>query len=382
VNFKNRLPAGTFTADMNGYSLLPNVLDRFNQNQLRPSARVGLHPTLLSYDGLLGDGVNVGFNPEQSVPPGHSRTYVWYAGSVTVVNGSVVGTPIEFGAVPIYSTDPIKHTNKGAVGAIVIEPAGSKWHEYPRSRAKALVDPTPALDNGDTFREFVLVVQDDINLYLTRDEQDEPVAVRPLAVSEDPTETGQAAFNYRTEPVWFRKEYLPQLAPEVTRNFQMADTFTNALVGGDPVTPLFRAVAGEPVRFRLVHPGGDSQQHTWGLHGHIWQEQPWAQASTRQGDNQFSEWKGVEHGLGPTGAFNHLLQGGAGGAFQVEGDYMYRDHVPWYLVDGLWGIFRVFGSQLQLDAQEPEWQVELSPVSEGAESTAADAGFDATVPQR
>ncbi len=389
ITLRNALPQGTYAADELGYSLLPNILDKFNQNQVPPSAKVGLHPTLLSYDGLFGDGVTVGFNPDQNVAPGQSRTYVWYAGAIDVdTSGNVVGTPIEFGSVPIYSTDPIKHSNKGLVGAIIIEPAGAKWTEYPGQRAKAVVDPTPLNpNNGDAFREFVLIAQDDINLYMENEEHGGPMPLRPLAVSSDPTETGQTAFNYRTEPVWYRQGFLPETPPTVTRNFQVADTFSNGLVGADPLTPLFRAVKGDNVRFRLVHPGGDTQQHTWGVHGHTWQEQPWIQNSTRQGNNLTSEWKGVEYGLGPTGGFNALLQNGAGGAFQVTGDYMYQDYVPWYLSNGMWGIFRVLGSRFQLMSEEPGWLLRQAPVEEPVpteapvSAPAAAPGFDATVPQ-
>ncbi|MEO1087660.1 MAG: hypothetical protein AAFY88_25780, partial [Acidobacteriota bacterium] len=95
VTLRNALPEGTtFASDLDGYSLLPNIIDRFNQNQVPPSNRVGLHPTLLSYDGLLSDGNNVGFNPEQTVAPGGSRTFVWYAGITSIQSGQVVGEPV------------------------------------------------------------------------------------------------------------------------------------------------------------------------------------------------------------------------------------------------------------------------------------------------
>ena len=59
------------------------------------------------------------------------------------------------------------------------------------------------------------------------------------------------------------------------------------------------------------------------------------------GNNPISEWKGAQHGHGPTNHFDALLEYGAGGAFGVTGDYMYRDYVPWRLYDGIWGLFRV-----------------------------------------
>jgi hypothetical protein len=309
---------------------------------------VGLHAQELSYDVGDSDGNNVGANPVQTVAPGSSRTYTWYAGITKPKPGKVTPIPVEFGAVTLYSSDPIKHSNKGAVGALVVEPEGSTWAEYPGSRAKAKV----TRSNGNAFREFVLVFQDDINL-----QYGDGTPVMPLKVSEDPAETGQAATNYRTEPVWFREG----TQPEVLANIQLADSFSNLqvpadpVVGHDPKTPLFNAVRGEEVRFRIVHPGGDSQNHTWGLHGHVWQEEPFTNSSTVIGSSTTSEWKGVEYGHGPTNAFDAIPEHGAGGLFGVVGDFMWRDYVPWYLADGIWGIFRVHDSEAKLLEQEPLW---------------------------
>ncbi len=385
VKLVNLLPNnGPFAADRNGYSLLPNILDKFNQNQVPPSARVGLHPTLLSYDVLLSDGNNVGFNFEQTVAPGQSRRLVWYAGISEVdAMGQVVGTPVEFGSVPLYSSDPIKHSNKAAVGALIIEPAGSSWVEARRTRAVAVVDPDPASE-GEEFREFVLVFQDDVNMFYANEASPNELPlkpVRPLTINEDPTETGQDAYNYKTEPVWFRQGFLPETKLEVTRLFDLADSFSNGLIGGDPVTPLFRAVAGDKVRFRLVHPAGDTQQHTWGLHGHAFQEQPWQAGSTVIGANPPSEVKGVQYGLGPTTPFDVLPLNGAGGAFQVDGDFMYRDHVQWYLANGMWGVFRVFPNLTVLEVEEPpQWEPVPAPSPTPVEGAAVASGFDATQP--
>ena len=38
--------------------------------------------------------------------------------------GRMTATPIEFGATNLISSDPIKHSNKGAIGALIIEPSG------------------------------------------------------------------------------------------------------------------------------------------------------------------------------------------------------------------------------------------------------------------
>src|SRR4030095_13728807 len=146
-----------------GWNFLPMIVEKFNSNQIKPSNNVGLHPQLLFYDVLESDGFNVGFHPVQTVAPGFSRTYQWYAGDLvidpTTQNGSL--KPFEFGGTNLMSSDTIKHSNKGAFGALIIEPANTKWTEDTNSRARATV--TTALGNV-LFRDFVLMHQTDINL--------------------------------------------------------------------------------------------------------------------------------------------------------------------------------------------------------------------------
>jgi hypothetical protein len=333
VKLHNYLPPTPF--DLPGYSLMPPIIDRFNVNQVTPSVNVGINPQLVSYDVTRSDGFNVGFNPTQTVPPGGSKTYTWYAGQIVYDRAlnTFKGVDTEFGSANLQPSDPIKHSNKGLVGALIVEPKGAGWSTDPGTRAKATVfGPT------GVFREFAVVNQTDINLRYA-----DGSPVRTTASKEDAGESGNTALNFRTEPGWFRKGLLPQTVPEVTRKFPLGDTFSNAITGGaDPQTPIFDARVGTPVRFRFLFPGGHAQIGAMGIHGHIWQEQPYALGSTvLTTNNPISEWKGVQHGSGPTNHFDALLQHGAGGAFGITGDYMFRDHAPWRLWDGLWGIFRV-----------------------------------------
>jgi manganese oxidase len=346
VRLTNCLPAQP--ADVLGYSLLPNIVDKFNQNQVAPSGHVGLHAQMVTVDMAKSDAVNVGRNPVQTVAPGgNARTYQWYAGVNVVKNGAITSIPHEFGSVALYSSDPIKHSNKGAVGALIVEPENATWATNSYSRAKAIVNrPATSTQAGETFREFVLVFHDDVNLLYGSGKP-----VRPLEVNEDPAETGQVGVNYRTEPVWFREQY----PPEQMVNIDFAETFANSKVGGDPKTPVFHALAGEPIRMRVIHPAGDPQQHAFGLHGHVWQETPYVQGSKVIGDNPLSEWKGVQYGHGPTNAFDVLPRNGAGGAFGVTGDFMYRDYVSWYLANGIWGLLRVHGTHSELHDADPGW---------------------------
>ena len=149
------------------------------------------------------------------------------------MNGTTkVATPIEFGATNLISSDPIKHSNKGAIASLIIEPQGATWIEDTNSRAQATVSKT----DGTSFREFVLQFQTDINLR-RGDLQGDAAAVPNVAGEEDAEDSGQKALNYRTEPMWKRLGYAPDLPLEETREFDYTNSLSNAQVGGDPVTP-------------------------------------------------------------------------------------------------------------------------------------------------
>jgi hypothetical protein len=357
VTLRNKLPA-TLPNDNNqpGYSSLPGIVPFFNANQLAPSSYVGLHPQMVEYFMVSGsDGMNAGLNPPGAVAPGGTTTYQWYAGDVSMGPGGPSFTPIEFGAINLSSSDPIKHSNKGAIGALIIEPQGSKWVEdvdYPDAKRKTRDSATVTKADGTTFRDFVLLFQDDINLRRGAT----GAAVPTVAQVDDSEDSGSKALNYKTEPMWLRMGYEPD-APingdggkcvglgfcPVTRSLDYTDVLSNnqLKVPGDPETPLFYANAGTPARFRLLEPGGHPRNHVFNLHGHVWQEEPYINGSTIIGNNPLSEYKGSVHGHGPSNHFDAVLQNGAGGAFKIPGDYLYRDQQSFQFDGGLWGILRV-----------------------------------------
>jgi hypothetical protein len=361
VTLTNRLPATP--VDLPGYNTLPMIVDDFNANQVVPSRRVGLHPQLVHYDMRNGgDGADVGRNPTQTVAPGRSIKYQWYAGDAgpELAGGARRAVPVEFGATNLMSSDPIKHSNKSAIGSLIIEPMCSEWEEDDDSTHAATVRRAALAGCGPRyaftpFREFVLQFQNDLNL---RFGDGRPVP--NLAEAEDPEESGQKAFNYRTEPFWTRLCYWPALpltegpnwppasqcpqsnAP-ATRRLDMTNSLHNTQIGGrDPVTPIFTAAAGQGVRFRVLHSGGHARNNTFMLHGHIWQEIPYKSrtASTVIGFNGNSAWHGAQWGHGPTNHFDVVLKS-AGGEFRVVGDYLYRTFQSFTFDGGLWGLFRV-----------------------------------------
>ena len=338
VKLRNRLPATV--PDLAGYNTLPLLVPNFNANQVVPSSSVGLHPQLVAYDVTRDDGMNVGTNSgNQTIAPGQSTVYRWYAGDVAQdpVSGSLVATPVEFGVVNLMPADPVKQGSKGLVGALVIEPQGSTWAADVDSRASATV--TKA--DGSMFREFVMVWQDDVNL---RDGAGAAIPNCCGAEANEYEDAGGKAVNYRSEPLWFRLGFDPQLPLNLMRDIDFSNAVSNAVTGGqDPQTPIFKARPGDPVRIRVVEGGGTNRNGVINVHGHIWQKQPYvagAVASQTIGHNPVSQSYGTQEGTGVGNHFEVVLDS-AGGSFQVPGDYLIRDQSPWQYLGGRWNLMRV-----------------------------------------
>ncbi|HEV7674095.1 MAG TPA: multicopper oxidase domain-containing protein [Candidatus Angelobacter sp.] len=371
VTLRNHLP--TTVPDLAGYNTLPMIVNNFNSNQVAPSRVVGLHPEMLSLNVLNSDGMNIGLNPAQTASPGHKVSYQWYAG-IAWINPStnaITHSPVEFGSVSLMPADPIKQPSKGAVGALIIEPQGSSWSVDTLSRASATVTKSDAT----TFREFALVLQNNVNM---RYASGNPVNI--LARLEDSEDTGQAGFNYRTEPHWFRMGYAPEApltpkdgscTPLCTRDVDFTKVLSNGLVGADPQTPVFNATPGQAIRLRLVEPAGHPRNNIFQLHGHVWEEEPYTTPVAFTGgtyngvtiigtpvlgstiiadqpvstndfvNNRFSEWEGSQMGVGPGSHFDIIPSGGAGGTFKIAGDYLYRTHTSFTFDRGVWGLMRV-----------------------------------------
>jgi hypothetical protein len=382
ITLTNRLPQTL--PDLAGFNTLPMIVTDFNSNQILPSSEVGLRPQLLDHY-YSDDGQNVGFNATRTALPANNSTYsvttvsatgvdstattattattgdvilsassggnnnnpntfvtyTWYAGTINInPDGSRTAVPMEFGAVNLLPSDPIKQANKGAIGALIIEPVGATWVEDASQRASATV--TKA--DGTTFRDFALQFQNGVNL-----RYGDGTAVPVVALEEDPEDSGHKALNYRSEPFWKRMNYAPETPLNgghggtglVTTDMDFTNVLSNSLIGSDPVTPIFTAKAGTPVRFRLFMGGGPQRNNVFNLHGHIWQQEPYNTNSTVIGFNPLSEWKGTLFGIGAGSHFELVPMNGAGGKFKIPGDYLFRTQQSFQFDGGLWGIFRV-----------------------------------------
>ncbi|MGH9760119.1 MAG: copper oxidase, partial [Blastocatellia bacterium] len=334
VTLQNKLPNNP--PDQQSFNLLQPIIEGFNFNQLHESARVGLHPQLVAVNNFTDDGASVGFNRDSTVAPGGSETYTWYAGDPQFSSSGSFGSsgsnsagsvqaPIEFGATSLRDWgDAIKHGSHGAGGALVIEPQGSEWTTDPGTNASATV--TDSRDNL-LFREFVVVVHDDLTM-----DSDFPFpdpggfraglqngtdAVLQNHGGDEVEDAGQKGINLRTEVLSNRLGQATEFDTDASNQIDQPNDFssTASLPGcggacGDPVTPVFTAHVGTPVRFRLVYPAGHNREHGFTIHGHNFQEEPWTNNSTVLGSNPNSELPGALSNLSVPAAFNLLMTAG------------------------------------------------------------------------
>ncbi len=340
--------AQTFTTAIPGARVGIPYSNPYQAINLLPSTNVGLHPQLLAFDVKSDNGINVGENTVSTVAPTYNRTYTWYAGTIEAGPGGVPkATPVEFGALNLMPADPLNHPYRGLFGGLVVQPAGSTWVEDPDSHMSATV----FLDDGSSFRDFVVIGQDDVDILLN-------------GSSNYAAGNALSAINYRTEPAIYRYGELLETYPNALTaavkdwsnltaanlgtlgsvNWADVDTskyIANVLVGGEPQTPIFRAPAGMPVRFRLLHAGGNGDnQQVFELSGHVWQAEPYLNNSTVIGDNKASPMLGVTSGYGVSSHFDVVIPS-AGGTAKVAGDYIYRTWTADQFQVGFWGLFRV-----------------------------------------
>lgn len=62
------------------------------------------------------------------------------------------------------------------------------------------------------------------------------------------------------------------------------EAYSNALVGGDPVTPAFQINRDQPARMRMTNPFGTTRGSTFALHGHNWLREPFVWSGGSRAD--------------------------------------------------------------------------------------------------
>jgi hypothetical protein len=262
------------------------------------ATRAGLSLGKLPFDPQGSSGVAVGFNPDSSVAPGQSFTYRFWADQELGTN--------------VFLNEANESTlSHGAFGALIVEPAGSTYTSVKDNSALTSGPMANIRNASGKFREFAALFQDN-----------DPQISRSIMEYNRDVQAGVSAVNYSAAP----------LAGRYANGGDLSTVFSTP-VEGDPSTTLFRAYAGDPIRFRVAVPFS-ANLHTFALDGHSWPWEPLMPGS------QILNGRTITSGE----TIDARLVGGAGGTLAVPGDYLYLDHRYPFTRAGLWGIFRVFGS--------------------------------------
>jgi len=368
INFTNRL-----TAPPKGG---PTPAAQTTQQGGVPA--VSISPQGVAYD-INNQGDAVGNNPNSLVAPGASRTYTFFLDPALGEGGKVFRS----------GGDSRELTVHGLFGAILAEPAGSRWLDPETtndvtnnanwSNWEAMIKPP----SGPSFREFGIMYHelgDEFENLRTAANAALPMVER-VAFSYRPA---SRALNYRSEP--FQNRLNEALTTDKASGY-------NSYTFGDPATPIPRSYLGEPTKTRLMHPGSE-QLHVHHLHGGAdrWRANPGADNTDMAGGLKkvpIQNAKSVRldsQTIGPDESYNLEHECGAGGCQQVAGDFLWHCHIAHHYIAGMWSFWRVFdtlhnGTPGGLNGDTPLGRLPDRPAPRAAVNSAALVGTTVQLPE-
>lgn len=278
-------------------------------NQMKES-RASFSAFSLAFDPKDSLGANVGQNPgNQTVPPGESRTYTYYADPFL---GEIASLVWDWGNV-------MNNPRNGLYGAIIIGPKGATYRDPKTGEdisnknswiADVIVDRTvTGYEDRANYRDAALFFQDEDNIIGT--------SFMPYVQNV----AGLVGVNYRAEPYLFREE----------QGCTLDGIFQPCLVENpdDPVTPIIEAHAGDPVRIH-VFGASNEQNGMFGVESHEWPIEPFMRGADQINVVEFSGSETLDAYI-PA----------AGGPYRLSGDYVWSNQRLPYSQSGQWGYFRV-----------------------------------------
>jgi hypothetical protein len=262
------------------------------------------------FDPKDSQGVNLGNNPgDQTVAPGASRTYTYYADPF---NGETQSLVWDFGNVAM-------NPRNGLFGGIIVGPKGSQYRD-PKTGAdislknswKADVILDHSIEGNEhraNYRDVALFFQDEDNIIGT--------SFMPYVQNV----AGLTGINYRNEPYRYREDQGCSLG----RMFQPC----NVDAPQDPATPLIEVHAGDAVRIH-VFGASNEQNQMFTLEKHEWPIEPFLPGADMISVVEFSGSEGID-----------AFVSSAGGVYALPGDYIYGNARLPYSQSGQWGYLRV-----------------------------------------
>ncbi len=280
------------------------------KNKMKAS-RASFFAPGLAFDPRDSQGLNVGNNTgDQTIAPGESRTYTYYAHPANKETTSLVWD----------GGNIVVNPRNGLYGAVIIGAKGSQYRDPVTGadisqknswRADVIVDASLPENVGKrNYRDVALFFQDEDNIIGT--------AFMPYVQNV----AGLTSVNYRAEPYKFREE----------QGCSLGKIFQPCVVDKpeDPVTPLIEAHAGDAVRIHVI--GANSEQNgMFTVEGHEWPIEPYM-----PGADMISvvEYAGSE-------TLDVFIRGGAGGPYHQVGDFVWSNARLPYSQSGQWGYLRV-----------------------------------------
>ncbi|WP_144549829.1 multicopper oxidase domain-containing protein [Bacillus sp. X1(2014)] len=305
IRLRNNLPFNPPENKNDPDLLMAKQVDWKNSN------RVSLHPQMVQYDVQGSDGATIGFNYDQTIGPGETIIYEWYADK-------------EHGGTILYDYGDIRsHRLHGGYGALIIEPKDA-FYRNPKTgesiMSGALAD--IIVPGKPDFREQALMFSDGLYTIGKDGSPPTPGQVDPITGELlDLEDHGEKGINYSSEPFKYR----------LAENSDKSLIFSS-VVHGDPSTPIPEAYMGDPIRLRVMQTADRSRGSVFTLHSNKWRYQ-WTDPNSKVVGSQGSLTPGDSLDIIP-------IQ--KEGFFNPAGDYLYREmKLRRYLEGGLWGILRV-----------------------------------------
>ncbi len=279
-------------------------------NRLK-AGNASIHANNISFDPLKSQGINVGNNPgDQTVAPGKSKNYEFYADPGYKINGSLIW---DFGNLTTNLRD-------GMFGGIIIGPRGSVYRDPETGKdislgnswkADVIIDKShPENENLENYRDFALYFQDEDNIIGT--------SFMPYLQNV----AGLTGVNYRLEPWLYRED----------EGCELGNMFTACVAAdADPATPTLKAHAGDRVMINIFG-AHNEQNQMFNLDGHQWRRHMDQEGSDMIDVEQFGAGEYIQ------AFFN------AGGTYKNPGTYLWLNARTPYQQAGQWGYFKVLPS--------------------------------------
>ena len=254
-----------------------------NFTNQRTTARASINVGELAKSGA-SSGINVGFDTEQTVPPGGQQTYKVYADSVSIEAAQFS----DFGG---DATGKI-----GLYGAIVVHEAGA-WYTNPFTGARTMTGTVvdTHLPDATGYRDDTLFLQDN-DPQIGSDFMPYPIKVDGLTL-----------VNYKNAG-------------------RRTDDFSGVVA-----TPVLYSYVGDAMKIHVLSTPGSEQPHVFRAGGLSWLRDPYMAGSQEVAEQGVSPYQGIDV---------HLI-GGAGGRGNQSGDFFYGDNRRAFTEGGMWGILRV-----------------------------------------